>query len=240
VLRALHLRHLLPRGALLLTIAAVLAGCHHEDPASDGAQVRRGLAAIEGIPQDGFTLGRSDAPWTLTIISPATSYELDQMITQLPAVSEQFVRPGRLKLQLRTPAAGSSGGDGEQRAAASALLAAGLRGRYWDALVRLVPAYRGALSDAAVAALLRRSGVRDVASAMAQRSTYRIQHAVDRADAAADAAKLLLGRGYPAGPNRVVYLLTPAAGRPLEANGNITSEADQGRLAIALATSVDR
>jgi hypothetical protein len=75
---------------------------------------------------------------------------------------------------------------------------------------------------------------------MAQRSTYRVQHAVDRADAAADAAKLLLGRGYPGGRNRVVYLLTPTSGPPLEANGNLTSEADQGRLAIALATWVDR
>lgn len=180
------------------------------------------LAAIEGIPQGGFTLGRSDAPWTLSIISAATGYELDPMISQLPALTERFVRPGRMNLQMRTPSSGSYSGDGEERAAAGALLAAGLQGRYWDALVRLVATYREGLQANDLATLLRRSGVNDVDRAMVQRLSPRVRAALVRADAAAAAV---------GGQGRVVYLLTPDDG----ATRDITSSVDMGRLAEAIA-----
>ena len=73
-----------------------------------------------------------------------TSYELDQLITLLPSVTDGFVRNGRLKLQMRTPTRGPYGANGEERAASGALLAAGLQGRYWDALIRFVANYRAA------------------------------------------------------------------------------------------------
>ena len=96
-------------GALLVAVTALLAGCHDESPGADATQVRRAVAAIEGIPQSGYTLGRPDAPSTLSVISAATSFELDQMITQLPALTERLVRAGRVKVQMRTPVAGAYG-----------------------------------------------------------------------------------------------------------------------------------
>lgn len=222
VLRPPRHRGLLCWGTLLTVMAALLAGCHGKDPGGDSTQVRRGAAAIEGIPQDGFTLGRAEASWELSVISPATSLELDQLITQLPAVTEQFVRSGRINVQMRTPSTGAYGGNGEARVADGVLLAAGLQGRYWDALVRLVPVYRGGLEADDLAALLKRSGVDNVRLAMTERSGPRVGAELVRADAAAAAA---------GGNGRLLYILTPPDGAPR----NLTPDVDQGRLAGAIA-----
>lgn len=212
---------LLLRGALLVALATLLTACHDKNPMAD-TKVSRALAAIEGIPQDGFTLGRSDAPWTLSIISAATGYELDPMISQLPALTERFVRSGRMKLQLRTPTSGSYSGDGEERAAAGALLAAGLQGRYWDCLVTFVASYGDGLELDDLETLLTRSGVADVDRAMVERLSPRVRRALVRADAAAAATD---------GQGRVVYLLRPTNGPPRI----IALGADTGRLAEAVA-----
>lgn len=197
------------RGSVVLRIAvgvavvATTAACGTSNPAADGAQVQRGLEAIAGIDQHGFTLGDPDAPWTLSVISSPTSFELDALITQLPALTERFVRPGRLNVQMRTPTKGPYGADGEERAVAGALLAAGLQDRYWDALVRFVPPYRGGVGTADLASLLRRAAVPDVSLAMTERSTHRIRAALDQADEVAAAAE---------GDGRLVYVLAKDAG----------------------------
>lgn len=185
---------------------AVLSACGDPNPAGDDEQVRHGLQAIKGITQDGFTLGDPDAPATLSIISAPTSFALDAVITQLPALTQRFVRPGRLKLQMRTPTRGPYGATGEERAVAGALLAAGLQDRYWDALVRFVARYGGDVKTADLVSLLRRSGVSDVDRAMTERSSPRIRAALDRADAAAADAG---GRG------ELVYVLTRPDSDPL-------------------------
>lgn len=186
-------------------MVAGLAACGTADPATDGAQVQRGLAAIEGIDQDGFTLGDPQAPSTLSIISSPTSFELDALITQLPALTQRFVRPGLLKLQMRTPTKGQYGSNGEEREVAGALLAAGLQGRYWDALVRFVPRYRGRVRTGDLASLLRLAAVPDVGQAMIARSTPRVRAALDRADEVAAAAE---------GGGHLVYLLAKGAREP--------------------------
>jgi len=200
-----------------MAIATLITACHNENRAGDGTQVRRGMAAIEGIPQDGSTLGRGDAPWTLSVISAATSYELDQLITLLPAVTDQLVRPGRLKVQMYTPSTGRYQGNGDDRIAAGALLAAGLQGRYWDALVRFVPTHRGKLTVDELVAMLRRSGVGDVRRAMTERFGPRVRVALARAEAAAKATSERDG---------VAYLLTPAEGPTAE----VTLPATYGKL----------
>lgn len=196
-----RVRRIVAGGALV----ALLGACGAANPAADDAQVQRGIDAIDGIEQDGFTLGDPQAPWTLSIISSPTSFELDALITELPELTRRFVRPGRLKLQMRTPTKGPYGVDGEERDVAGALLAAGLQDHYWDALVRFVPRYRAGVRPADLAALLRRSAVPDVALAMMQRSSPRIRTALDRADEVAAAAE---------GAGRLVYLLAHGADEP--------------------------
>ena len=218
--------------AVVALTAVIFVGCGATYPGSDRAQVRRGVQAIEGLPQDGFTLGRSQARWTLTVISSATRYELDQLITMLPALVKRFVRPGRMNIQLRTPSTGVYGANGDERTAAGALLAAGLQRRYWDALVRFVPTYRGRLSDGDISALLQRSAVPDVRRAMAERASPRVRAALDRADVVAATA----ATAFPAsaGKDRVIYLLTPHGEDPR----NVTLDGDLGRLVDVLGSVV--
>ncbi|MEJ7797194.1 MAG: hypothetical protein WKF42_01750 [Solirubrobacteraceae bacterium] len=210
---ALGRRHVVLRTALAVAGVGVFAACGSGNPAADDAQVGRGLEAIKGIPQDGSTLGDPKAPWTLSVISTPTSFELDGLITQLPALTERFVRSGRLNIQMRTPTRGPYGGNGEERAVAAALLAAGLQDRYWDALVRFVPRYVGGVDGRDLALLLRRAGVPDVERALRDRSSTRIRSALDRADGAAaaadgDQAKDAARQGL------VFYMLTLGADEP--------------------------
>lgn len=196
------------RAALAAVSVAGLTGCGVGNPAADANRVSRGLDAIAGVPQDGFTLGDPKAPWTLSVIATPTSYELDGLITQLPALCERFVRPGRLNIQMRTPTRGPYGANGEARAVAGALLAAGLQERYWDALVRFVPTYVGGIDGGDLVRLLRRSDVPDVKRAMSARSSERIRSALDRADAAAAAAGDVSDQsGDAVAQGQVVYLL---------------------------------
>ena len=203
--------------ALATALIASAAGCSAGDTASDERQVRSGLAAIAGVPQDGYTLGRPGARWTLSVISAPTSYELDHLVTVLPALGERFVRGGRVKLQMRTPTMGPYGADGDERAAAGALLAAGLQRRYWDALVRFVATYDGEVTTSGLTALLRRSGVADIDRALADRSSPLIRAALDRADADAEKA---------GGTGHLIYLLTSDGGDEFD----LTRQAEKGRL----------
>jgi hypothetical protein len=218
--------------AFAAVAAVLLAGCGEVHPGSDAAQVQRGMQAIDGIPQDGFTLGRPQARWTLTVISSATSFELDQMITMLPGLVKTFVRPGRVNIQLRTPSTGRYGGNGDERTAAGALLAAGLQGRYWDAVVRLAPTYPGRLRDTDVATLLRRSGVADVRRAMTERAGPRVRAALARADAVAATATATFPAA--AARRRVMYLLT----RRGEGPRDVTTDGELGRLVEVLGSVV--
>lgn len=203
------------RGALAVVVLGLLAGCGAGNPATDVKQVGRGLQAIEGISQDGFTLGDPKAPWTLSVIASPISYELDGLITQLPKLVERFVRPGMLNIQMRTPTRGPYGAGGEERAVAGALLAAGLQDRYWDALVRFVPGYDGGVDDDDLADLLRRSGVPDVKRAMRERSSERIRSALDRADAAAASAADVSDQSEAAvAQGQAVYLLKSGSDDP--------------------------
>lgn len=198
-------RSLALRSAAGVALAALLGACGSPNPATDGAQVQRGVKAIEGIQQDGFTLGDPQAPWTLSIISSPTSYELDGLISELPELARRFVRPGQLKLQMRTPTKGPYGVNGEEREVAGALIAAGLQNHYWDMLVRFVPRYDGAVTLADLVALLRRAGVPDVARAMTQRSTTQVRAALDRADEVATAIE---------GEGQLVYAIARAGEAP--------------------------
>ena len=88
-------------------------------------RVRRGL---EGIPQQGVTLGEADAPATLIEFADLQCPFCAQYATQaLPTVLDRYVRSGRLKLQLRLLA--FLGPDSERGAEVAA--AATLQDRLW-------------------------------------------------------------------------------------------------------------
>jgi protein-disulfide isomerase len=125
------------RTAIALACAAV-AGCGGGDSAQDTTssaeeQPLRGAASLDerfgGLPQEGAVLGDPDAPFTLVEFADLQCpycARFDRRV--LPAVIERFVRPGRLRIELRPVAflgPGSSTG-------AAATVAAGTQDRMWQ------------------------------------------------------------------------------------------------------------
>jgi protein-disulfide isomerase len=125
----------LRRLAAALLAAIALAGCGDDGggPAEGPAEKPlRGEAALDarfgGIPQDGSALGRADAPFTLVEFADLQCpfcARFDREV--LPSVIERFVRPGRLRIDLRPVS--FLGRDSSTGAAAT--VAAGFQGRMW-------------------------------------------------------------------------------------------------------------
>lgn len=90
--------------AILVALVVALTGSETENaatgaPVADAAEVRTLLA---GIPQDGFVLGRPDAPVTLVEYADLQCPFCARFaIATLPEIVERWVRPGRLRIEYR-------------------------------------------------------------------------------------------------------------------------------------------
>jgi protein-disulfide isomerase len=103
--RLLQLGGLLAAAAVIVVIAIdASSGGGGTEPAADGpvagaAEAREMLA---GIPQDGVTLGRPDAPVTLVeFADPQCPFCRAFALDDLPHVIEDYVRTGKAKIELR-------------------------------------------------------------------------------------------------------------------------------------------
>lgn len=121
------------RVAAILVLALAAGGCGSgADQAAEPERGLRGEGSLDerfaGIPQSGDALGRPDAPYTLVEFAdlqcPFCAQFNDEV---LPAVIERFVRPGRLRIELRPVA--FLGRDSSTGAAAT--VAAGEQDRMW-------------------------------------------------------------------------------------------------------------
>jgi protein-disulfide isomerase len=92
--------------AALLTVAA-MATFHQSGSKGDAAPVARGGAMLDanpyaGIPQDGLSLGRPDAPLTLVEFADLQCpFCRDYSVQVLPQIVDRYVRSGELRLELR-------------------------------------------------------------------------------------------------------------------------------------------
>jgi protein-disulfide isomerase len=129
---------LLAGAAVLATLIVVVAivvsqgGADDEDaPAPAPAQSEGGgeASSLEGIPQEGVALGDPDAPATLIEFADLQCPFCAEFATgELPQVIEDYVRPGRLRLELQLLAfIGPDSERGRQVAHAAAL-----QNRMWD------------------------------------------------------------------------------------------------------------
>jgi hypothetical protein len=98
------------------------------------------VRAVRGIPQVGGLLGADrDAP-TLNVFADITSKEFVQFDDEvLGVLISRYVRPGRLKIQLRTVQAD----EGVARRAARIAQAAGLQTKLWEYVLALESFYDG-------------------------------------------------------------------------------------------------
>ncbi len=148
---------------------AVLLGGSSPDAAPAPATA---VARYAGIPQDGLSLGRPDAPVVLEEFADAQCpFCRDYATRVLPAIVEDYVRPGRVRLVYRDLA---FLGEDSTEAATFAAAAAG-QDRLWDVIARLFevqgPENGGWVTDD----VLRETGAGirglDVGRAMAERDS---------------------------------------------------------------------
>ncbi len=91
-------------GALIIVLAAVVVslGGNDEKAAEKKAADATAQTGLDGIPQRGVTLGSSDAPVTIVEFAdlkcPYCKQAADNV---LPVLIDEYVRPGKLKIEFR-------------------------------------------------------------------------------------------------------------------------------------------
>ena len=128
---------LLAAAVVIVAVAIVISssggGGSKPKNASSGSGVADAAATqslFAGLPQQGVTVGRADAPVTIVeFADPQCPFCKDFALQQLPKVVTDYVRTGKAKMELRYLA--FIGPDSTK--AANVLEAAGLQNKLWDA-----------------------------------------------------------------------------------------------------------
>lgn len=184
------------RAAALSLLLLALAACGGGTPESDEP---RGL--LDGIPQDGVVLGEPDAPVTLVEFADLQCpYCARFSATAFPAVVEEYVRSGEVRLVFRGVV--FLGPDSEE--ALRAVLAAGQQGKLWH-LVELLYETQGPEGSGWVTdELLRRVGRRveglDVERMLDERVSEAVEVELALAREAASRARVNATPTFWAGP----------------------------------------
>lgn len=118
--------------AVVLAVVLIAGGAGDDgglEPGEEPAGVAESRAMLDGIPQDGIALGDPDAPVTLVEFADLQCPFCRQYaVGALPGIVEDYVRPGRVRLELRLL---RFIGVDSQRAAAVAAAAAA-QDRLWN------------------------------------------------------------------------------------------------------------
>jgi len=180
-------------------LLAALSGCG-EPPAPTATlqdEIQAAVKTVAGIPQDGITLGALDAPATLTVYASLDDLNLGFLRNDLPRIIEQWVRPGRLRIQLRTTSQVLLGAPSDRGAVVAAGLAhaVGLQDRLWQFYLALSTRYVGSIDDALLDQAL--SDVRvDPARIRKEAESARIRDAIARGEEYAREAKVSMLPSY--------------------------------------------
>jgi protein-disulfide isomerase len=114
---------------VVVVVAVVISQGGDDDPGKTDTTAATTQEGLAGIPQRGVTLGNPDAPATLLEFADLQCPFCAEYATQaLPTVVDRYVRPGKLKLQLRLLA--FLGPDSKRGADVAA--AATLQNRLWQ------------------------------------------------------------------------------------------------------------
>jgi hypothetical protein len=200
---------------LAVVVAVLVGGCGAEPaPPPDGtARVAAWNATLADVPQEGFTLGKPDADWTLTIYAAMTEPDAGLLFTDVPALVRRWVAPGDLKVQVRTVSTDpAAAGDGVDTGAAARLMqAAGLQDRFWSVWALLAARNAGFATPQDIQRAIQATPGIDRSTLAEDLQGPRVRKAVDRADQ--------LARGLSAFqvPS---YTLARGASAPKEIAGN--------------------
>jgi protein-disulfide isomerase len=190
--RLIQLGGLLAAAAVIVVAAILISASGSDDKksatvasASDLQGVAETKALIGGIPQDGITLGKADAPVTIAeFADPQCPFCKDYTLSEMPTVVQDYVRTGKAKMQLHLL---TFIGD-DSITAAKALQGAGEQDKLWQATDLL---YRnqgeensGYVTDAFLTSVLEGAGA-DAAKATAAAGTQAVSDALGEASTAA-------------------------------------------------------
>ena len=200
-------------------VAALSLAAGGDENGSGGATTATLLA---GIPQEGTFLGSPDAPVTLVEYADLQCpFCREWSESSFPALVEDYVRPGRLRLEFRGLA--FIGEDSEE--ALRAALAAGEQGKLWNVVHRLYEEQGAENSGWVTDDLLRRIGGEidglDVERMMSDRDSAAVGAEMREANEQFEAAGLRGTPSFEIGPTggdlRVIEVtsLEPDAFRPI-------------------------
>ena len=170
-------------------------------PAAKVAAAAETEALLRGIPQDGVALGSPDAPVTLVEYADLQCpYCAIWARDAFPAVVDEYVRPGHVRLVFRGLAFIGPESDTALRTA----LAAGSQGRLWH-VVHLLYGNQGAenagwVTDELLGELGRSVGGLDSARMLAERGSAPVERELAAAQRAAGAAGIQGTPSFQAGP----------------------------------------
>ena len=175
--------------ALAVLVAAAVAALTLAAGGDDDGSGSAAPALLEGIPQEGTFLGSPDAPVTLVEYADIQCpYCREWSESAFPALVEEYVRPGRLRIEFRGQA--FLGEDSVE--ALRTALAAGQQGKLWNVVHRLYEEQGPENSDWVTDDLLRRIGGEvdglDVDRMMRDRDSVAVSAAMRKADEQFDAA----------------------------------------------------
>ena len=150
-----------------LAAAVLLAGCGSTSDAVERPDLTALSRAITDVPQNANVLGDKRAKWTFAIYAqPASDGVATKVLPQLDALVKAKVASGELNVKFR--AIGPT-------AASKVIVAAGVQGRFWPALVAF-----GENRTLDARGLLRRAGVADVDKAITQTADPRVVRSIAR------------------------------------------------------------
>lgn len=145
--------------AILGAVVSVV-GCGGTSGLPSADQAAKARATVRRIPAIGSILGSPSAPYKLVVFARLDDLRAAAFVNEtLPELVASSVRPGRLKIQLRTlsPATAETGADAE--ALARLVQGAGLTGRFWDVLGTIAASYVGVVDDSLQMRIARDTGL---------------------------------------------------------------------------------
>jgi len=180
---------------------APVAGAPAADAADAVSAAAETEALLRGIPQDGIALGSPDAPVTLVEYADLQCpYCAIWARDAFPAIVDEYVRPGHVRVVFRGLAFIGPESDTALRTA----LAAGAQGRLWN-VVHLLYGNQGAenagwVTDDLLHELGGSIGGLDAARMLAERESAPVEHELAAAQRAAEAAGIHGTPSFQAGP----------------------------------------
>jgi len=206
-------------GVLVGVVAVVLSLTLGHNSSKSSTDVKADLSSVAGIPQHGLVLGSPTAKVGLTeYIDTSCPICKQYVLTEFPAISKSYVRPGKVKVDARVLAfVGPSSARGREL-----VLAAARQNKAWQMAELLYqnqgPETEAWLTDSLAHAIAAKIPGLDVNRLFTDASSSAVKAAAQTADAQANADRI---GGTP------TFIVTTKSGNRVLVTGSLPAALDQ-------------